>query len=130
MIQLTPHISMFLSVCHTDFRKGIDSLAALCQQQLKRDPMSGAMFVFTNRRRTSVKILSYDGSGFWLCMKRFSSGQLKWWPAHKSGQDTFSIDITQMTILLNQGHPMKVSIDEPWRKINTSTESTAIDSTT
>ena len=49
--------------------QGIDSIAALCRQKLNADPFSGHVFVVTNRRKISVKILSCDGQGFWLHMK-------------------------------------------------------------
>jgi len=43
--------------------------------------MNGAIFVFRNRRGTSLKLLCYDGQGFWLCQKRLSQGRLAWWPS-------------------------------------------------
>ena len=49
-----------------DGRKGIDSLARLCQDKLQADPFSGCLFVFRSRRGTSIRILVYDGQGFWL----------------------------------------------------------------
>ena len=60
MIQITPHMRILVAVAPIDFRRGIDGLVGLCQQRLKADPFSGAMFVFANRRRTSIKILVYD----------------------------------------------------------------------
>jgi hypothetical protein len=54
-----------------DGRKGIDSLARLCQEKLQSDPFSGCLFVFRSRRGTSIRILVYDGQGFWLAQKRF-----------------------------------------------------------
>ena len=47
-------------------RKGIDGLAALCKARLAEDPFSGSVFVFRSRRATSIKVLVYDGQGFWL----------------------------------------------------------------
>jgi len=67
MIQITPQMRILLAVEPADFRKGIDGLAQLCRQRLQADPLSGAMFVFSNRRRKALKILVYDGQGFWLC---------------------------------------------------------------
>lgn len=78
MLQLTPQQIILLAIQPVDFRKGIDGLAALCQGQLLEDPFSGKLFVFTNRRRRAVKIIVYDGGGFWLCLKRFSKGKLAW----------------------------------------------------
>ena len=60
MIQITPHMKILLAVEPVDFRKGMDGMAALCRTVLKSDPFSGCLFVFLNRRRTAIKILSYD----------------------------------------------------------------------
>ncbi|WP_169747034.1 IS66 family insertion sequence element accessory protein TnpB [Edaphobacter aggregans] len=57
-----------------DGRKGIDSLVRVCQGQLCEDPMTGCVFVFRSRRGTSIRLLSYDGQGYWLAQKRLSRG--------------------------------------------------------
>jgi len=88
MLQITPQQTIFVAIKPVDFRKGIDGLAALCRSQLNHDPFSGALFVFTNRQRTAVKIIVYDGQGFWLCMKRFSQGKLAWWPTANTPTNT------------------------------------------
>ena len=67
MIQITPQMRLLLAVEPVDFRKGIDGLVQVCRQRLNTDPMTGALFVFANRRRRALKILMYDGQGFWLC---------------------------------------------------------------
>jgi transposase len=69
-----------LAVEPTDFRAGIDGLVFACRKRLEADPFSGALFVFANRGRTAIKILVYDGQGFWLCHKRLSSSKFTWWP--------------------------------------------------
>ncbi len=119
MIQFTPQMQLFLSVDFTDFRKGIDSLIALCQQKLISDPFSGAVFGFTNRKKTAVKLLAYDGNGFWLCLKRFSQGKLKWWPSSQAPESIYHIDATALNILINQGNPASSSLGEPWRRLPT-----------
>lgn len=115
MLTLTPTMPILLSIKPTDFRKGIDSLIALCQQQLNQDPFSGTVFVFANKNRTAIKALIYDGTGFWLCLKRFSSGKLKWWPSSYHEQQ--SIRTIELHILFSQGHPRQVPLSEEWRKI-------------
>ena len=80
MIQLTPHMRILVAIESADFRKGIDGLVGLTRGVLQKDPFSGTVFVFSNKRRTAVKILVYDGQGFWLCQKRLSSGRFKNWP--------------------------------------------------
>lgn len=80
MIQIAPRMRILLAVTTVDFRKGIDGLAVICKTVLKTDPFSGCLFVFRNRRGTSLKFLLYDGQGFWLCQKRLSKGRFRWWP--------------------------------------------------
>jgi len=73
MIQITPQMRVVVAVEPADFRRGIDGLARLCKEVLKHDPFGGWVFVFRNRRATAVKILVYDGQGFWLCYKKLES---------------------------------------------------------
>ncbi len=80
MIQISPQMRILVAVDPVDFRKGIDGFAGICRRVLKSDPFSGYLFVFRNRRGTAVKILVYDGQGYWLCQKRLSSGRFHWWP--------------------------------------------------
>ena len=79
MLQITPQHRLLLAVQPIDFRKGICGLKGVCQQVLQCDPFSGTIFVFTNRVRTSVKLLVYDASGFWLCQKRLHSRWVYSW---------------------------------------------------
>jgi transposase len=81
MIQITPHIRIYLCISAVDFRKGIDGLCRVCREVLTQDPFSGSMFIFRNKGKRAIKILLYDGQGFWLFMKRLSRGCFKWWPA-------------------------------------------------
>ena len=80
MLQLSPQSRIFLATEPVDFRKGIDGLAAVCRQRLVDNPLEGAVYVFRNRSGTSLKLLLYDGQGYWLCMKRLSKGRFSWWP--------------------------------------------------
>lgn len=115
MLQLTPHHTLLLATRPVDFRKGIDSLVALCRQVLEEDPLSGILFFFTNKRRESVKILVYDGNGFWLCQKRFSKGRLAWWPQEASSRS--SLTPSQVHILLSQGNPIETHLPPDWRSV-------------
>ncbi len=78
MIQVTPQMRVLVAVAPADFRRGIDGLARQCRQELQEDPFSGTIFVFRNRRGTGIKILVYDGQGFWLCYKRLSKSRFRW----------------------------------------------------
>ena len=116
MLQVTPQHRLLLAVEPIDFRAGIDGLKAACQQSLSCDPFSGTIFAFTNRSRTSVKLLVYDANGFWLCQKRFSQGKLTWWPDDLS--KTASLRASEFQILMAQGDPMKAAIPEDWRPLD------------
>src|SRR6266571_7075543 len=74
MIQISVQTRILVAVEAVDFRKGIDGLARVCKEALRADAFSGCLFVFRNRRRTAIKILSYDSRGFWLCQRRLSAG--------------------------------------------------------
>lgn len=115
MIQVTAQSRIYLAVEPADFRKGIDGLSALCRQRLKGDPFSGSLYVFRNRRKTAVKVLFYDGQGFWLCMKRFSKGKLNWWP--DSADSTVRLNASEFQLLLWNGNPETASIAEDWRRV-------------
>lgn len=81
MIQITPQMRILVCVDPVDFRSGIDRLCRICRQTFNADPFSGALFVFCNRSKTALRVLGYDGQGFWLCHKRLSSGRLACWPS-------------------------------------------------
>jgi len=66
---------LFLARARVDMRKSYDGLAAMVMGQLDRDPLSGEGFVFVGRDRRRLKILVWDGDGFWLYMKRLSKGR-------------------------------------------------------
>ena len=116
MIAVTPHMRILVAVEPADFRKGIDGLAQLCRSHLKSDPFSGCVFVFRNKRATALKILIYDGQGFWLCQKRLSKGRFAWWP--KSTDDVSRrLDAHQLQLLIWNGDLATVEVAPPWKEI-------------
>lgn len=116
MIQITPQMRILLAVEAADFRKGIDGLAQICRQRLQADPLSGAMFIFSNKRRKALKILVYDGQGFWLCQKRLSAGRFTWWPRAGQGA-TARLDVHQVQLLLWNGNPQSAQAAPMWRSV-------------
>jgi transposase len=76
MLQITPQMKILLAVEPADFRRGIDGPARLCQEVLRHDPFGGTVFVFRDRKATTLKLLVYDGQGFWLCHKRQASDDM------------------------------------------------------
>ena len=69
---------VYLACGHTDMRKSINGLTMIVESRFKLDPFDGALFVFCNRSRDRVKILEWDGDGFWLYLKRLEKGRFKW----------------------------------------------------
>jgi transposase len=115
MIQLTPQHKIFICLEPIDFRKGIDGIASICKNQMDIDPFSGIVCAFTNKRRIMVRLLIYDGTGFWLCSKRFSEGKLKWWPA--TSEQAELVTPIQLQIILQQSDPRLVKLKSNWRKL-------------
>src|SRR6201982_3789569 len=81
MIQITAQMRVLVAIEPVDGRKGIDSLARVCQEKLAEDPFSGCVVVFRSRGGTAIRLLTYDGQGYWLAQKRLSKGGFRWWPA-------------------------------------------------
>jgi transposase len=117
MIQLTTHMRILVAIEPVDFRKGIDGLAWVCREVLGSDPFSGGVFVFCNKSRKAVKILVYDGQGFWLCQKRLSKGRFPWWP-HSVSAATQILEAHQLSVLLSGGDPEAAQGVRPWRRLN------------
>ena len=116
MIQLTRHMRILVAIEPADFRKGIDGLAAVCRGHLHEDPFTGTVFVFRNRRATAIKVLVYDGQGFWLCQKRLSKGRFVYWPT-KATERIDILEAHELTVLLSCGNPAKAQGVESWRMI-------------
>ena len=119
MIQITPQMRILVAVEPADFRRGIDGLARLCKEKLEQDPFNGSVFVFRNRQGTALKVLVYDGQGFWLCHKRLSNGRFRWWPAsHSEAAKTLAAH--QLQVLLSAGNPANTQAAPDWRPVSPS----------
>lgn len=83
MLQLSAHTAILLATQPQDFRKGIDGFVALIRDTFKHNPKADIRFIFINRKRTMIRILAFDGNGYWLMTKRLSSGKFTDWPSSK-----------------------------------------------
>lgn len=103
LIQLAPQFRILVAIEAVDGRKGIDALVQLCREKLNADPFSGCVFIFRTRRGTAIRLLTYDGQGFWIATKRLSKGRFRWWP---TGQEAVrTLRAHQAQLLLAAGNP-------------------------
>jgi len=90
--------AVYLACGHTDMRKSINGLSAIVESSFKLDPFGGELFVFCNRNRDRLKILEWDGDGFWLYFKRLEKGHFRWPGAGESAVMTMTSE--ELSILL------------------------------
>ncbi len=89
---------VFVCCGPTDMRKSINGLAALVKEAFSLDPFTEAMFVFCNRNRNRIKILEWDGDGFWLYFKRLERGHFRWPSTGK--EPIITLDVEELTYLI------------------------------
>ena len=113
MFNFASSLRIYLCVEPTDMRKSFNGLYAIAKHELERNPMDGSLFVFANRRRDRVKLLYWDGSGFWVLAKRLEKGTF-WWPG--PGEDEaggLEIKPEALSMLLN-GIDLKAGSLRAW----------------
>jgi len=106
VLTLPPTVRIFLAPGATDMRKSFDGLAGAARQILRLDPLSGHVFLFSNRRRTMVKLLLWDGSGFWVFAKRLERGTFAW-PAPEAGRDHVELRNEDLALLIGGLDPAR-----------------------
>lgn len=112
MLTLGPAIKVYLARGTTDMRKSFDSLAGLVREVLAEDPLSGHLFVFCGRRRNMVKILYWDGAGFWVLAKRLARGTFAW-PEAKDERPSIELRPDELSALLG-GVDLQRTTWRPW----------------
>lgn len=100
MLNMPGQVKIFLCLGATDMRKSFDSLAAIVQQQLQLDPLSGHLFVFRSRRGDRVKLLYWEESGYALWYKRLEVGTFRF-PAAATDQKSLTISAADLAMLLD-----------------------------
>lgn len=100
MFLLSPQTKVFVARQVTDMRKSFRGLLALTEAVLREDPVSGHLFVFVNRRRDLLKILHWDGGGYWIWYRRLERGTFQL-PAD-GGEKQVRIELTpaQLSLIL------------------------------
>ena len=84
-------------------------------EQLQIDVYSGALILFRNKKAQSLKIVFYDGTGMWLCLKRLSKGTFKYWP--RSEENLSVLKAQELLVLLWNGNPFGSDFQKEWKPV-------------
>ena len=102
MFLLSPQTKVFLAKQVTDMRKSFRGLLIMTESVLRHDPTSGHLFVFVNRRRDMLKILHWDGGGYWIWYRRLERGTFQL-PSGQAGEGPSGVELTpaQLSLILD-----------------------------
>jgi len=112
MFGLGPATRIYVALDAVDMRKGFEGLHGLVRDHLGQDPLSGHVFLFTNKPRTRLKALVWDGSGLWVCGKRLEKGRFRW-PAAEAEARSVTMRPEELSILVS-GIDLKQSKPRNW----------------
>ncbi len=98
---LTHSLKICLAVAPCDMRKSFDGLAAVVRNHLGEDPSSRTLYVFSNRKRDLIKLLYWDGNGFWVLAKRLEKGTFSWPSSLERGADKLRLKPEALEMLLS-----------------------------
>ena len=115
MIPLAPGSSIFVVNEAVSFACRLNGMLGICRDVLAIEPMDGAYIVFRNRKGTMIRVIFYDGDGFWLCEKRFSQGSIRHW-CGRGGVIT-SVTARELGVLLWRGNPAGAGFPSLWKKL-------------
>ena len=107
-----PATKVYAAVEAVDMRKGFDGLYGLVRDQLGQDPLSGHVFLFSNRRHTRLKVLVWDGSGLWVCAKRLEKGRFRW-PEADQAESSVRMRTEELAMLVG-GLDLKQAVPRNW----------------
>lgn len=113
MLSFAGSLRVFLALDPCDMRKGFEGLHALVTGHLQESATSGALFVFTNRRRNRLKILFWDRTGLWVCTKRLEKGTFSWPTPDPAGSTKLSLT-PEALALLTDGVDLRGATLRPW----------------
>jgi transposase len=113
MLSFAGSLKVFVALEACDLRKSFNGLYALVSERLKEDPRQGALFVFSNRRHTRLKILYWDGTGLWLMIKRLEEGTFAWPKVAQPGAVKLKL-APEALAMLTDGIDLRGARMRPW----------------
>ena len=111
MFGLGPATKIYIAMEAIDMRKGFEGLHGLVRDRLGCDPLSGHLFLFSNKPRTRLKALMWDGSGLWVCAKRLEKGRFRW--PQTEGALNVTMRAEELAMLVN-GLDVKETRQRKW----------------
>jgi transposase len=115
MLSFSGSLKVFVAVETCDMRKGFNGLHALVSERLGEDLKQGALFVFSNRRHTRIKIICFDGTGIGVLTKRLETGTFAW-PKSLSPETTKLKLTPQALAMLTDGVDLRGAKLRPWHE--------------
>lgn len=116
MLHLSPSTRYYLYTGHTDMRKGFDRLCGIVSSQMTLDALSGAVFIFINKKRTQVKLLLWEGDGLSVYYKRLEKGTYER-PAADENDTNTALSYQQLQFILQGVELQKISYRKRYQKI-------------
>jgi transposase len=113
MLSFPGSLKIYVAIEPCDMRKSFNGLYAAAEEKLGSDPRSGALFVFTNKRRNRLKILYFDGTGLWVLAKRLEQGTFSWPKPSQAGKEKLSLT-PEALALLTDGIDMRDGCRRGW----------------
>lgn len=113
MLSFTGSLKIFVALEPCDMRAGANTLQAWVSGRLQEDARSGALFVFTNKRRSLLKVLYWDGTGLWIMSKRLEEGTFSWPTNLEKGATKLKL-APEAFAMLTDGVELKGAKLRPW----------------
>lgn len=113
MLSFSGSLKVLVALEACDMRKGFNGLHALAAERLGEDPRQGALFVFSNRRHTRIKILYWDGTGLWVLTKRLEKGTFSWPKTIEPGATKLCLRAEALA-MLTDGVDLRGAKLRPW----------------
>lgn len=113
MLTFNSSLKIYVALEPCDMRKSFNGLSELARSGLGLDPLSGAAFLFTNKRRNLIKILYWDGTGYWCVSKRLERGTYSWPADIEGGRKKISLNPTALA-MLTEGIDLRDGLRRPW----------------
>lgn len=113
MLTFNGNLKVYVALKPCDMRKSFNGLAEIARHTIDVDPADGSAFLFTNKRRNLIKILYFDGTGYWVVAKRLEKGTFSWPADIEGGREKLVLKPTALA-MLTDGIDLRDGLQRPW----------------